>query len=146
MPFFFFSSFMLLLCFSSIYRMLGCHTSVVIYFLALFFWIYSLSCTFYSFCTLSSFCTLFLLYVPQMRALYISFFLHALFIYLVFFLKPLSKMQKLFSILLVQQAPNTHLWLIPRHLGLLPSLPYQYEFFRSRLCYLHLFDDCGLCC
>jgi hypothetical protein len=56
------------------------------------------------------------------------------------------KIAKLFPKLPVQQALNTQLWLIPSHSSMFPFLPCRNEVSRGNLCYLHLFDDCGLYC
>jgi hypothetical protein len=46
----------------------------------------------------------------------------------------------------IQQTPNTHLWLVPSHSGMLPYLSCWNEVLRGFLFPLYFFDDCGLCC
>jgi hypothetical protein len=46
-----------------------------------------------------------------------------------------------FQKFLFQQAPNSHLWLIPSHSGMFLALPCRENFLRGFLFYPHFFDD-----
>jgi hypothetical protein len=100
--------------------------------LALFFCIcvvflhaYVLLRTFFLLCALSLFCT------------FSSFCAFSLY---------LGFSPKLHPKLPVQQAPNTHLWLVPSHSGLLHVLPLCNELLSDSLNGLYLCDNCDLLC
>jgi hypothetical protein len=83
-----------------------------------------------SVCALSSSCMLSFLLHPFFCVLSSVHFLLHTFLILRFFLP------KLHPKLLVQQAPNTHLWLIPSHSGLLHVLPLYNELLHDNLSYV----------
>jgi hypothetical protein len=130
MPFFFFSAFMLLLCCSSISRMSGCHSPVMLYFLFYSF-VFILRCVFLLF-TFLLLCT-FLLDVPQLHSL--AFLLppctfHLLRIFPQNFIQTAKNVFKTACPTGPQHSPVAH----PKPLRPISSLPCRNEVLRGHLC------------